>query len=895
MRKYLLQLLLILACTQVTCQGFLHAEGKQIVDGAGENFLIKSIGTGNWMIMEGYMMESSGVAGTHTDFRERLLDNMGVAKTDSFYTAWLNSHFTGSDADSMAKWGFNAVRVALHYKWFTLPIEDEPVEGEQTWIGTGFSLVDSLVKWCGRNQMYVILDMHGAPGGQGGNSSISDYDPDKPSLWESEDNKVKLIELWGKIAERYSDEQWIGGYDLINEPNWDLPGGTALREIYERITEKIREVDQNHIIFIEGNWYANTFTGLTPPDWDDNLAYSFHKYWSSNTSGSLEYGTWLRDQYNVPVWLGETGENSNNWFTSLVERCEEENLGWSFWPVKKGATSNVMRVEFNEEYYQLLNSWSGDQVPKTPEAAFKAVMELAGRHQAENCIVQYDVIDAMIRQPFTDELKPFRMHEIGQEVFATDYALGKNGFAYFDEEYENSSGTAGGASWNNGGGYRNDGVDIERCEDTDTTNGYNVGWTNGGEWMVYHIRTDSAMLVDGEIRSAASSSGGKVSFDADGEVASGLISLPVTGGWQNWSTTEFKDVRLPAGEVEVKLRIFKDGSNINYFRFKNPRSISEDSFRPLLAETSVEGNTVFIHLNRTVSQGSLSTGELSMKINNQDVSILDASVEPGENIIEILPGMIMPNNASMTVGYSGAGIESEGEILPAFDNLPVASNLFYFPTVPARIQAEDFFINSGYEIEACEDSGGGSNTGYADPGDFLDYIINVPDTAEFKINMRVAKQGGSSTVGFLRQSGSSFTPVQNMVITSTGGWQTWETQTTNMILPQGKYRFRIKCVNGAFNLNWFEIRNYASSVPVEVFPSPKFFPNPADEVLYIEFPPDRISDGILRLIDLSGRTVLERHVLSGSLHIDITALPPGVYVALLSGTYGFTREKIIVQ
>ena len=87
--------------------------------------------------------------------------------------------------------------------------------------------------------MYVILDMHAAPGGQGRNSEISDYDPSKPSLWESERNKTKLVQLWKKIAERYKDNKWIGGYDLINETNWDLPGGVALRDIYERITTEL--------------------------------------------------------------------------------------------------------------------------------------------------------------------------------------------------------------------------------------------------------------------------------------------------------------------------------------------------------------------------------------------------------------------------------------------------------------------------------------------------------------------------------------------------------------------------------------------------------------------------------------------------------------------------------
>ena len=74
-------------------------------------------------------------------------------------------------------------------------------------------------------------------------------------------------------------EQWVAGYDLLNEPNWNLPNGSALRSLYMQCTD-IRTVDPDHIIFIEGNWFANDFTGLTPPD--DQLVYSPHKYWSKN-------------------------------------------------------------------------------------------------------------------------------------------------------------------------------------------------------------------------------------------------------------------------------------------------------------------------------------------------------------------------------------------------------------------------------------------------------------------------------------------------------------------------------------------------------------------------------------------------------------------------------------
>ncbi len=76
-------------------QGFLHREGKYIYDGSGNEVILRGIGTGNWMIQEGYMMQTSGVAGTLHEFRSKLVSTVGEEKTDSFYKVWLGSVISG--------------------------------------------------------------------------------------------------------------------------------------------------------------------------------------------------------------------------------------------------------------------------------------------------------------------------------------------------------------------------------------------------------------------------------------------------------------------------------------------------------------------------------------------------------------------------------------------------------------------------------------------------------------------------------------------------------------------------------------------------------------------------------------------------------------------------------
>ena len=280
------------------------------------------------------MLKLSGVAVAQYDIRNRISELVGEERMNEFYDAWLANMVTKRDIDSLKVWGFNSVRLPMHYNLFTLPVEKEPVEGENTWLAKGFEMTDNLLAWCRENEIYIILDLHAAPGGQGNDKPIADVDTTKPRLWESELNRQKTVAIWSKLAERYKDEEWIGGYDLVNETNYPLEDNKALRELFLDITSAIREVDTNHLIFIEGNQFANDYTGLTPP-WDDNMAYSFHKYWNPTTVETIRKYLDIRTEFNVPFWMGESGENKNDWYKSAVQLFEANNIGWAWWTIKK--------------------------------------------------------------------------------------------------------------------------------------------------------------------------------------------------------------------------------------------------------------------------------------------------------------------------------------------------------------------------------------------------------------------------------------------------------------------------------------------------------------------------------------------------------------------------------
>lgn len=894
--KMVLTSILLAVSLLVTGQGYLHTDGKRIVNGAGENFIIRSIGTGNWMLQEGYMMLTAGVAGTQHEFQAKLIETIGEVKTDSFYTVWLENHFTRTDVDSMASWGFNAIRPAMHYKWFTLPIEDEPVPGEQTWLDRGFEMMDSLLLWCSDNEMYLILDMHGAPGGQGKNADICDYDPTKPSLWESQENKDKFVALWQRLAARYSDEPWIGGYDLINETNWTFPEGnnSQMKALYTRTTDSIRSVDPNHIIFIEGNSFANDFSGLTPP-WDPNMAYSFHKYWTYNNPGSLGWVTQLRDRYNVPLWNGETGENSNTWFTNVISLHEDENIGWSMWPVKKTGINNVLSAKANKDYLQLVENWKGNGSMLSEEEAFQAVLTFARNHNIKNCTFQRDVVDAMIRQPHSTETLPFSDRSSSDTIFFSDYDFGRNNYAYFDNDTADYHGETGDfIAWNQGWAYRSDGVDIESCNDALLSNGYNVGWTSKGEWISYTLKNDSLAAFSMEIRSAADGGGSRNLVLVNGAIATSEVILPGTGGWGTWRSTEIENIILPEGEVQLSIYFASGGSNLNYFRLFNPIDVDSVSFSYLSSRTAELENEITISLNKVItSEESLSLSDFSVIQSGTEMIIEDIRVNE-QNKQEVIISTASPLFYGKTIllSYSGTSIKTKDQLLPDFEDQKVLNNMARHFSVPARIQAEYFYRNNGLVLEECSE--GGLNTGYANVGDYLDYILNVDEEGEYDMDFRIATQQAGARLSIQANFGEGFENLKSITFNQTGGWQTWTTQGTILHLDTGKFMLRLLVTGAEHNLNWFQFKKTVGISQTRTPASFSLYPNPASGSITVNVEESTFPVKV-EIVDMQGRVVYQDLVKNTIQRMDISALPAGLYFVRVGEEGSLGVEKLILN
>ncbi|MCF7829560.1 MAG: cellulase family glycosylhydrolase [Candidatus Marinimicrobia bacterium] len=559
----------------VPANGFLHTEGAKIVNTEGEEVLLRGFGLGGWLVPEGYMLKVPGY-GSPTTIRNRIIDLIGEDGAEEFYGIYRENYVAKQDIDTIASWGVNSIRLPMHYRLLS------PEQGVYNEAGFGF--IDSLLSWCESNQLYLILDMHCAPGGQN-SDNISDSDGEA-KLWTQPENQDHLVELWRTLADRYAGEEWIGGYDLINEPV--MPDGytnSDLRKLYLRLKNAVREVDTNHMIFIEGNWYATDFSEMTPP-FDGNMVYAFHKYWNETNTASISQYLNIRKKWGVPLWLGESGENSNPWFYQTIALMEENNIGWNWWTHKKVDThTSPYSVHRTEGYNDILDYWNGNAEKPGESVARQALVEFAHKFALDSCDFRPDVLAAIVNRESAAKPQPYTKLTLPGTISGVHYDIGMQGSAYYDTEYIKTRWDAD-QPWNKGYNYRNDGVDITEVEYDDELV-YAIGHIEGGEWVTYTIDVpydgeyDVACVIAGE------SAGGQLQLFLDGEPLTSQVDVPETGGWEEWKSLSLGEMELPAGEHTIKLLFHQGGFNFLRFRFTAKEN---DTFGAVDSHTLIGNN-----------------------------------------------------------------------------------------------------------------------------------------------------------------------------------------------------------------------------------------------------------------------------------------------------------------
>ncbi len=301
-------------------EGFVRTSGRTLVCEDGSEYLIKGIAMGNdvWSAP----VKAPTYDHSENSFRE------------------------------LSKLGFNCVRFYLNYDLF------ESDSAPYKYRKEGFDWIDQNIKWAKKYDMRIILNMH-CP--QGGYQSQGNGD----TLWKSKSAQNRLIALWGKIAQTYADEPVILGYGLVNEPfpvgeKNAADGIRVWQELAQKITDRIRKYDRNHIVIAE-KAMAVKDPDTGEPDWslsddeqfiildDSNAMYEFHTYEPfSFTHQGFEWAGTGGTQASYPS--DEIIASGLQWLSCTGKKAIMSDTGWQRIETDKisvdDSRANVIAVSF---------------------------------------------------------------------------------------------------------------------------------------------------------------------------------------------------------------------------------------------------------------------------------------------------------------------------------------------------------------------------------------------------------------------------------------------------------------------------------------------------------------------------------------------------------------------
>ena len=347
--------------------GLIQAFGRALYDANGDQIHLTGINAGQILMQEGWMSPfalepSRDEEGNlvkdqdgnlqYPEFSEYELrwglennPNLQDYDTQELLEYYWSCFFTEEDFRIIKEeLGMNVIRLPFYYRNILNADLTRQTEEE------AFAYLDWFVSQAAKQGLYVILDLHGAPGSQNGYEHSGTL-VKEAGLWENEAYVAATVDLWDFVSHHYTNTapelgKWVATYDIMNEPTY-THGGTTTEEcwdVFDRIYDTIRENNDAHVITMEGCW---DFAALPDPadyGWE-NVQYEYHWYnWQNDL---IPYDLFFayydttnqgRD-YDVPVLIGEfTAFEDREAWDQMLDLFDERMYNWTIWNYKTTVT-----------------------------------------------------------------------------------------------------------------------------------------------------------------------------------------------------------------------------------------------------------------------------------------------------------------------------------------------------------------------------------------------------------------------------------------------------------------------------------------------------------------------------------------------------------------------------
>jgi glucan 1,3-beta-glucosidase len=796
----------------------LKTDGTKWVKASGNPIHLKGTNLGNWLVQEFWMMGQGG-NGVHDQctLEAKLTERFGYDEKERLIKLFRDNWIKERDWDQLKAFGFNVVRLPILWN----VIEDE--KNPRTLRADAWHYLDWTIAEAKKRGIYVILDLHGALGGQTPNDHTGCSGQNK--YWTNTEYQDRTKWLWEQIATRYKDEPAVAAYDPLNEP-W----GSTAEDMAVRVTElyeTIRKIDSKHIVMLPSHYGNIEVYGDPVAKNMTNVAFELHPY--PGLFGDRPNDTHF-DIHRDWLKCGQTGTGGVcDWNTKLTALKTPMLMGefqpWQSAGLELGGKIARATYDIYASYNWASTSW-----------AYKLVSVAGGQGKGTWGMVTNEINtsldtgvglitkastwdcnnwDSSFANACAKKATTITAGGTGDKTYYLVVKTGANGGANPDVTFDSISlkntttneellangnfGASGGWSELTISGALNfnyNSVDASKAP-------------TGSDGAVMHITRPDGVTgeINGALYQQITLKGGQTYnfsgvFKGNGSVNTWaeiylIEDAPVAGKDVVDNAGKVDFTTAPISEIEALFKSYGEvGYDVNaglakWLVTSEHNDVFDYPARPTNVKLVQTGNSVALTWAAVTGNGITYNVYRATSAGAKGTLVAEGLTTTSFNDSGL--------NEDETYYYS---VAAKNSIAEGYTSAPANTQLL-FVAVPAKIEAEKFTAMSGIQTEASGDTGGGTNVGHFETGDFIEFKIKAETAGNYTIDYRLASQTGSTGFDVLIDD----VVVDTMDLAATGGWQTYITKTgKSFAMTAGNHTLRFRSIGKEWNINWFEIK-----------------------------------------------------------------------------------------